>query len=136
MTFASALLAGASVVYWVLGATGPQHAPAPAAQALAAPDAPGAKDLAMALGGKLIAPASVPVVPATQYQLLGVVAGAVGKGHALLVVGAAPPKAYTVGSALGEGMVLQSVSSRSAKIGASMQGPSTLELTLPKPQGW
>jgi general secretion pathway protein C len=136
MTFVSALLAGASVVYWVLGATRLQHLPVPVAPVMATPDAPNAKDLARALGGKLTAPVGAPVVPSTPYQLLGVVAGPVGKGYALLVVGSAPAKAYTVGSALGEGMVLQSVSARGAKIGASLQGPSTLELALPKPQGW
>jgi general secretion pathway protein C len=62
---------------------------------------------------------------------LGVVCGPVGKGLALLVVGNASPKAYTVGAALGDGQVLQSVSARGAKIGNTLQGKTTVELRLP-----
>ncbi|MFM6992307.1 MAG: type II secretion system protein N [Rhodoferax sp.] len=136
MSFLTALLAAASVVYWVLGVMGlpSQHTPGPLAMAV--PDAAPAHDLARALGGNLQTPASAPVVPSTQYQLVGVVAGPVGKGYALLAVGSAAPKAYTVGSALSDGLVLQSVSARGAKIGATVQGPTTLELALPKPHGW
>jgi general secretion pathway protein C len=91
--------------------------------------------LARVLGADL-APQVKPVeLVSTQYQLLGVVAGPVGKGYALLVIGGAPPKAYTVGSALVEGQVLQSVSARGAKIGASLQSEAAIELSLPKPPG-
>ena len=136
MSFGSALVAGASVVYWVLAVTGLPNQQAPAANAMAAPDAVSAKALARALGGDLQAPASSPALPSTQYQLAGVVAGPVGKGYALLAVGSAPAKAYTVGAALPDGMVLQSVSARGAHIGATVQGPTSLELALPKPHGW
>jgi general secretion pathway protein C len=136
MSFGFALLAGASVVYWVLGLMSLTHPYAPVATAMAAPDDSSTRDLARALGANLQAPASTPAMPSTQYQLLGVVAGTVGKGYALLAVGSAAPKAYTVGSALGDGLVLQSVSARGAKIGPSIQAPPTLELALPKPHGW
>ena len=136
LTFLLALLAGACVVYWVLSTMGvANQSPQTAAVELKSGDSD-AKDLVRALGGKPAASSSAPSVPSTQYQLLGVVAGPVGKGHALLVVGSAAPKAYTVGSALGEGLILQSVSARGAKIGMSMQGPATVELALPKPHGW
>ena len=136
LTFVSALLVGASAVYWVLGIqsiASPQVQVAPLA---AAPDAPQSKDLVRAMGGKPLVPASAPPALSTQFQLVGVVAGPVGKGYALLAAGSAAPKAYTVGSALADGLVLQSVSARGARIGPSMQGPSSLELTLPKPHGW
>ena len=97
--------------------------------------APEAKDLARALGGDLVAQAKPVETTSTQYQLLGVVAGPVGKGYALLVVGAAPAKAYTVGAAVGDGQVLQSVSARGARIGRTLQGEAAVELSLPKPPG-
>jgi general secretion pathway protein C len=136
LTFSVALLAGASVVYWVLGTMGVANQRVQAASVDTKSDAPDAKDLARALGGPSLAPASAPSAASTQYQLLGVVAGPVGKGYALLVVGSAAPKAYTVGTALAEGLVLQSVSARGAKLGATLLGPTTLELALPKPHGW
>jgi general secretion pathway protein C len=135
LTFLTALFAAASAVYWVLGiaSLANQHSPsAPVDRTAPAPDT---KDLARALGGKPLAPSNTPVAETTQYQLLGVVAGPVGKGYALLAVGSAAPKAYTVGAAVGEGLVLQSVSARGAKIGATLQGPATVELALPKPHG-
>jgi len=134
-TFAAALLAAASAVFWVLGTLGASaqgRAGAPLVASLAAPDT---KNLARALGGGLALQSKPAETTSTQYQLLGVVAGSVGKGYALLVVGSAPPKAYTVGSAVGEGQVLQSVSARGAKIGNALQGDVTIELSLPKPPG-
>lgn len=97
--------------------------------------APDAKELARALGGDLVVQSKPVESTSTQYQLLGVVAGPVGKGYALLVVGSAPPKTYTVGAALGDGQVLQSVSVRGARIGPSLQGEATVELSLPKLPG-
>jgi general secretion pathway protein C len=58
-----------------------------------------------------------------------------GAGLALLVVGNAPPKAYAVGAALGDGQVLQAVSARGVKIGSTLQGKTTVELALPQPTG-
>ncbi len=135
VTFVTALLAAASAAYWALGLAGVAGTRAQAASVLADAIAPDAKDLARALGGDL-APQAKPVeATSTQYQLLGVVAGPVGKGYALLVVGGAAPKTYTVGSALGEGQVLQSVSTRGARIGSTLHGQTTLELGLPKLPG-
>jgi general secretion pathway protein C len=135
VTFLAALLAAASAAYWVLGVAGVAGQRTQAASVLTGPAAPDAKDLARALGGDLALQTKPVETTSTQYQLLGVVAGPVGKGYALLVVGGAPPKTYTVGSAIGEGQVLQSVSARGAKIGSALQGPATVELSLPKPPG-
>jgi len=135
MTFSVALLAGASAVYWALSTASLASQRVPAASLDPKMEGPDAKDLARTLGGKSNAPESATAVPSTQYQLLGVVAGPVGKGYALLVVGSAAPKAYTVGTALADGLVLQSVSARGAKLGATVQGPTTLELALPQPRG-
>ena len=135
LTFLTALLAAASAVYWALGVADVAGQRTPRASVLVASAAPDPKDLARALGGDLALQTKPVETTSTQYQLLGVVAGPVGKGYALLVVGGAPPKAYTVGSAIGEGQVLQSVSARGAKIGSALQGPATVELSLPKPPG-
>jgi general secretion pathway protein C len=135
LTFLTALLAAASAVYWALGVADVAGQRTPRASVLVASAAPDPKDLARALGGDLALQTKPVETTSTQYQLLGVVAGPVGKGYALLVVGGAPPKTYTVGSAIGEGQVLQSVSARGAKIGGSLQGSTTIELSLPKPAG-
>jgi len=136
LTFTVAVLAGASAVYWVLSTQSIAQRGLQAAPVEWMGDGPAAIELARALGGKPVAPASTPAPASTQYQLVGVVAGPVGKGYALLAVGSAAPKAYTVGSAIGEGLVLQSVSARGAKMGLTLHGPATLELALPKPHGW
>ena len=96
---------------------------------------PDVQTLVRALGGGGVAAAAIAPAPSMQFQLLGVVAGPVGKGLALLVVGNAPPKAYPVGAHLGDGQVLQSVSVRGVKIGNTVQGETTVELILPKPTG-
>ena len=135
VTFVTALLATASAVYWVLGIAGVAGQRSQAAAVLAGPSAPEVKDLARALGGDVALQAKPVETTSTQYQLLGVVAGPVGKGYALLVVGGAAPKAYTVGTALGDGQVLQSVSARGARIGSTLQGETAVELSLPKLPG-
>lgn len=136
ITFLSALCAAASAVFWLLGAA----SVAPQEQRAAPLGAPvsavvDSQLLARALGGGVVEAAKAAPAPTTQYQLLGVVAGPVGRGYALLVVGNAPPKAYSVGAALGEGLFLQSVSSRGAKIGSKLQGQALLELSLPTLSG-
>jgi len=135
VTFLTALLAASSATYWALGTAGLAAQRAPTAPVSVSASAPEVQDLARGLGGDLAPQAKPAETASTQYQLLGVVAGPVGKGYALLSVGGAPPKAYTVGSALAEGQVLQSVTARGAKIGVSLQGEAAIELSLPKPAG-
>ena len=135
VTFLTALLVATSAVYWMLGLAGVAGQRMQTAPVMVALPAPDAKDLARALGGELASQAKPAETTSNQYQLLGVVAGPVGKGYALLAVGGAPPKAYTVGSDVGEGQVLQSVSARGVKIGSSLQSAATVELSLPKPAG-
>ena len=53
-------------------------------------------------------------------------------GCALIAVNGQPPRPYRVGASLEGGLVLQAVSRRSARLGASMNGPATVELTLPE----
>jgi len=75
--------------------------------------------------------AQVPASEAVTIQLLGVVAREAGQGHALMAVDGAPAKTYKVGSVVIDGLVLQSVSTRGAKLGSTMEGPASQTLELP-----
>lgn len=92
-----------------------------------------AQAMAKALGATAAAPAAAaPVV--NRYVLTGVLAGhASGAGAAVIAVGSSPAKAFKVGDALEEGVLLQSLSTREARLGNSMAGPATAVLELPKP---
>ena len=76
--------------------------------------------------------AQVPASEAVTIQLFGVVvAREAGQGHALMAVDGAPAKTYKVGSVVIDGLVLQSVSTRGAKLGSTMEGPASPTLELP-----
>ena len=127
------LAAGLSTGYWVLHAVGRSPvtplavAPPPAIQV-------DSSAVARVLGAPpLVASApSAPAVTGTQYNLLGVVASSADGGAALIGVNGQPPRPYRVGASLEGGLVLQAVSRRSVRLGASMGGPATVELTLPE----
>jgi len=122
-------MASGSAAWWALtlSNTAPWQ---PSVSALPAPQMDVAV-LAQALGAGA-APVSAALAPAPlAIQLLGVVAGSGGKGHALLLVRDAPPRTYKVGSKLGDGLVLQSVGPRSAQLGADIKGPTRQTLELP-----
>lgn len=68
---------------------------------------------------------------ASRFQLTGVVAGLSGAGAALISVDGAPPKPFTVGSRVDEGLVLQSVQGRRALLGAQPRGEAALTLEVP-----
>lgn len=128
------LAAGLSAGYWVLQALG--RSPV-TPLAVAAPSSIQVDSLAVArvLGAQPVAaaaPNAPPVATGTQYQLQGVVAASAAGGAALIAVNGQPPRPYRVGASLEGGLVLQAVSRRSARLGASMNGPSTVELTLPE----
>jgi len=128
-TLLVAAMASGSAAWWALtlSNTAPWQ---PSVSALPAPQMDVAV-LAQALGAGA-APVSAALAPAPlAIQLLGVVAGSGGKGHALLLVGDAPPRTYKVGSKLGDGLVLQSVGPRSAQLGADIKGPTRQTLELP-----
>jgi len=67
-----------------------------------------------------------------QWSLLGVVAGASGKGSALLAVDGQPPKAFLSGQTVAPGWVLHSVGHRLARLAPSQQDTPTVTLELPK----
>ena len=68
---------------------------------------------------------------AHQWSLLGVVAGASGKGSALLGVDGQAPKAYLPGQTVAPGWVLHSVGHRLARLAPSLQDTPTITLELP-----
>jgi general secretion pathway protein C len=129
VTFLVAALASGSAVWWAL--TLSNAAPWQPSVTVALAPQLDASVLAQSLGAGAAPANTAPAATAMAIQLLGVVAGLGGKGHALLVVGDAPPKTYKVGSKLGEGLVLQSVSTRSAQVGEAMKGPARQVLELP-----
>lgn len=129
------LAAGLSAGYWVLQALG--RSPVTPV-AVAPPSAIQVDTVAVArvLGAQpQAAAAAAPVATGTQYNLLGVVAASAAGGAALIAVNGQPPRPYRVGASLEGGLVLQAVSRRSARLGPSMAGPTTVELALPESPG-
>lgn len=134
-TFGLWLLAAGVAAFWALRLSGGGVAapvPAPAAE----PVQVDAQAMARALGaGTPVAVATPVAAPAaSRYALLGVLAGRdSGAGAAVIAVGSQPAKPFRVGSSVEDGVVLQSLSAREARLGPSLQGPSliTLKLSLP-----
>ena len=91
--------------------------------------------VAQALGAPLAAAAGsgTEAVAAYQWTLLGVVAGASGKGSALLSVDGQAPKAYLPGQTVAPGWVLHSVGHRLARLAPAGQDSASVTLELPKP---
>jgi general secretion pathway protein C len=84
------------------------------------------------LGQSAVA-ASTPTAPSlsSRFNLIGVVANRSQHGAALIAVDGRPAKPYRVGSAIDEGLVLQSVAPRRAVLAASTSGPPLVTLEMP-----
>jgi general secretion pathway protein C len=65
-----------------------------------------------------------------RYQLFGVVASHSGQGSALIAIDGQPPQAYVLGQSLGDGLVLQGLGPREARLG---KGAAQISLSLPEP---
>lgn len=129
------LAAGLSAGYWVLQAWGRSPTTPMAAPAMPLPAAD-TGSVSLALGARSSPAAGEPAAPAvvaTRYSLIGVVSDRRQQGAALIAVDGQPPKPYPVGAELEGGMVLQSVSGRTVRLGPSMAEPHSMELTLPAP---
>lgn len=126
------LAAGLGAGYWVLLAAGRSPFTPPS---VAAPSAMEVDSVAVArvLGAvpQTAQSPAAPVITGTQYSLSGVVAANAPDGAALIAVNGQPPRPYRVGALLEGGLVLQSVTRRGARLGASVDGPATIELSLP-----
>ena len=130
-TFLVAGLTSASIAWWGLTLNTPS-AGLPLVDSRPPPQID-ASALGRALGAGTMSATqdTTPTPVAITIQLLGVVASEAGQGHALMAVGGAPAKTFKVGSAVSDGLVLQSVSARSAKLGPTLAGPASQTLELP-----
>ena len=128
-TLALWALAGAGAVYWALQLSARPSAPGPGALA-PEPPRPDPQARARLLGARPEAAAAAPAA-GSRFVLLGVLAGtASGGGAALISVDGKPARPYRVGAAVEQGLVVQSLSRREARLGASQDGASTMTLEV------
>ena len=136
-TFIVAALTAASATFWGLKLA----APAPLVQtvAVAAPglEASDAQAWVRLLGGKEVggSPAADAVaseVSSGRFKLMGVVAGLSRHGYALIATDGKAAKPYRVGAPVEDGLILKSVSPRSAELARTLEAPAGLTLELPK----
>lgn len=129
-------VAAASVVAWGLrlsAVSASTRLPAPAP--LPGDITPDASALARVLGAVAAAPdAVVQAGAASRYALVGVVAARSQQGAALIAVDGKPPRPYRVGGKVDDGLVLQAVEPRRARLGPDTGAPASLTLELPQPQ--
>jgi len=132
-TFVLAALAAASATYWVLNWVAVAPSAPTAALTVSGPAPVDPQAVARLLGGAGAGAKAVsPVQSApSRYTLTGVVAGRSQRGYALIAVDGQPARPFSVGSPVGDALVLQSVSTRSAVLGATREAPPTLTLDLP-----
>lgn len=130
-TFVLWALVAVSAAYWALKLSSTGATPmAPTVVRAPAPADPAA--VARLLGASPKAAEAAPAASlASRFALLGVVAGADGRGAALIAVDGRPAKPFRVGSTVDEGLVLQSVQGRRAVLATAMDGPTALALELP-----
>lgn len=126
-----ALVAG-SAVYWGMKLSTRSGGAAMASAVVRTPTPADPAALARLLGAS---PASAAAAPApslaSRFALVGVVANTSRRGAALISVDGKPAKPFRVGTAIEEGLVLQSVAARRAVLAQSATGPAVLTLELP-----
>lgn len=125
-------VAAAVITFWCLrwSASSAAQLPVPAPVAVVQVNA---QSIAKALGA-VAAPVAAPAAVASRYALFGVVAGHdSGGGAAVIAVSGKPAKPFRVGDVVEDGVVLQSLTTREARLGASVSGPTSAVLELPKP---
>ena len=127
-------LVAASAVYWGLkltarpgGATGGPPVVAPTVNSDPAA-------IAALLGAVPNAGPAPAANLSSRFALIGVVADQSHTGAALIAVDGKPPKPFRVGANVDENLVLQSVDSRRAVLGAPGGGAPALTLELPLPK--
>jgi len=132
VTFVLAALAAFSASYWVLKwQDTPRLTYTPVTPATA--HSIDTAELSFLLGGSgnSAQASSKPVrTGPDKYKLLGVIAQG-NHGRALISIDGTPAKPYQVGQTLSDGLVLHSVSARSAALAAGVQNTPTVQLELP-----
>lgn len=73
-----------------------------------------------------------PVTMASRLRLLGVVAQGGAQGVALIAMDSQPPRPYVVGAAVAEGLVLQAIGRKTARLGPASGASTGFELSLPQ----
>ena len=131
-TFVLSLLAAGSVVYWGLKLSASSRPvsvqPAQAAGAMAVD----AGALARLLGGGA-QPTAAPVASASsRFALNGIITEGAHAGAALIAVDGKLAKPLRVGAKVDDNLVLQSVAPRSVSLGASVDGPASITLEIPR----
>ena len=134
VTFGIAALAAASVVLWGFKVWGVSMPAVPSAALVEPLPSGSSQTIARALGGGHAAQAAVPnaAPAASRYSLVGVVAGRVHAGAALISVDGQDAKPVRVGSLVDNEMVLESVIGRQAILASSTGGSEKLMLEMPK----
>jgi len=128
------LAAALSAGYWGLqiwGSGTEPGLPAPVARLQPPSDVAA---VARALGGGSAGVQAVSATPGARFRLHGVVARQGAQGAALIAVEGQPARPFVVGSVVTDGLVLQSVDRRGARLGVSVQGATSVELALPEQQ--
>lgn len=121
------MLAGAGAAYWVL--KWPDHASVVnvnMAQSVAQRRIQG-PEVQRVLGA--IASEDLKTSDLSRFKLVGVIASSAGQGSALIAIDGQTPKPYRVGQTLDDGVVLQSLGSRQAKL--AIGSNQNLMLQLP-----
>lgn len=134
LTLVISALAAASVVYWSLKVWG-LSTPVVASASLVEPlPAVSLQAIVRALGGGTVpvATASITAPAASRYSLIGVVAGRIRAGAALISVDGQDAKPVRVGNLVDNDMVLESVNGRQAVLASSTGSPEKLTLEMPK----
>jgi general secretion pathway protein C len=125
-------LAAASIVFWGLRLMSPSDAVAPPAVNTGASPTVDSTAVAQILGA-VPSQAVVAATPdaASRFVLQGVVADTDQQGAALMAVDGKPPRPFRVGAKVADSYVLQSVSTRAATLGASLDSAAAFTLQLP-----
>ncbi|MDB5843239.1 MAG: hypothetical protein JWP79_549 [Polaromonas sp.] len=133
VTFAISALAAASMVYWGLKIWGLSTPSVPSSALVEQMPAAGSQAIAKALGGGMapVATASTAAPTASRYNLVGVVAGRLRAGAALISVDGQDAKPVRVGTLVDNDMVLESVSGRQAILTSSTGPAAKLTLEMP-----
>ncbi len=131
-TFLLAALAAASAAYWVLKWTAGATPTPSAAPTISRPTQTDPQLVARLLGGgQSNVVAAVVDRAASRFKLTGVVTSGAKGGYALIATDGQVAKSYRVGAAVSDTLVLQSVATRSAALGASLNAPAAFTLELP-----
>lgn len=131
-TLAIWALAAASATYWGL-----RLSARPAGLAVPAmapqPPAPDAAAMARLLGVTSAGMATAAPVASvsSRFALVGVLAGRSSSGAALIAIDGKPARPFRVGATVESGLMLQSLGPRQARLGASMDGVTSVTLEMP-----